>query len=476
MGRVKWDSFTVHLIELLFDFFVIAASYTVIMYFYFNQRMDLFFETQNNLVFFAVTLSSLLIVNFFMYRVYRVSVINERLSKTYHKLFIGLLISSSVVYLTTFLYFNYTLPKQVIWFALFLQLVALFFSKYLFSKILLKYHVKHGMIFGPKEEVKKLLSKMLQDGNPYLKIKYLVYDDDTFDWSQIEDIILQVDYIYSSSNISNLYKTQLSKFCLSHHKIYYIVPSIFELMINRSRYETISDILTFKIKPLGLSLEQRFLKRLMDVILAIVILLASMPIMILISVLIKAQDRGPVLFSQQRVTKNQKHFRLYKFRTMIPNAEQKTGPIQSTTNDPRITKFGNFLRRSRLDELPQLFNVLKGDLSLVGPRALRFEEVNEFSELDENFKLRFSVKAGVTGLAQTRGYYHTEFKDKLVLDVMYICKYNIFYDIVILILTVRTVLDRRSAEGVASNKDLKNYFLQGSQIKQINSFADEIIY
>ena len=173
---------------------------------------------------------------------------------------------------------------------------------------------------------------------------------------------------------------------------------------------------------------------------------------------IKIYNRGPVLYTQKRVTRDQKEFTLYKLKTMIINADQDTGPVQASTNDKRITGIGRFLRRTRLDELPQLLNVIKGSMSFVGPRALRVEEVEEFIKSDKDFTLRFAVKAGVTGYAQVNGFYHTEYDRKLKMDLSYIADYSFFLDLMILIMTIRAVFDRDSAKGIEllENADIMN--------------------
>jgi len=136
---------------------------------------------------------------------------------------------------------------------------------------------------------------------------------------------------------------------------------------------------------------------------------------------------------------------------MIPNAEKHTGAVQASDNDPRITPIGRVLRATRIDELPQFINVLKGQMSIVGPRALRIEEVNQFEEQDSHFKFRANVKAGITGLAQTLGKYDTTFDDKLRLDLLYMRNYSFVKDLAIIFETVKVIFDRESSRGVKEN-------------------------
>lgn len=172
-------------------------------------------------------------------------------------------------------------------------------------------------------------------------------------------------------------------------------------------------------------------------------LMVSAPLMILIAFLIKLDSYGPVFFRQKRVGKNGKLFPMIKFRTMRSDAEMGTGPIWAQENDPRITRLGSFLRKTHLDELPQLFNVLRGDMSLVGPRPERPYFVNEFRKLIPNYEQRLCVKPGITGLAQIRQHYDETIEDvkrKVKYDVLYIQKMCPLLDLKILSMTFRAVV------------------------------------
>jgi lipopolysaccharide/colanic/teichoic acid biosynthesis glycosyltransferase len=153
-------------------------------------------------------------------------------------------------------------------------------------------------------------------------------------------------------------------------------------------------------------------------------------------------DRGPIFYTQVRVGLNGRLFRIVKFRTMHVGAERLTGPVWAAPDDTRVTKIGNFLRRSRLDEMPQIYNILKGDMSLVGPRPERPELVEEFCRLTPNFRNRLSARPGVAGLAQIRGSYATKPSDKLRYDELYIEKMGPWLDTKLLILAVLVVLRR----------------------------------
>ena len=159
-------------------------------------------------------------------------------------------------------------------------------------------------------------------------------------------------------------------------------------------------------------------------------------IIFIIPSLIWLEDRGPIFYSQNRIGKNKKIFKVYKFRTMIPDAEKISGAVWSTKNDPRITKIGHILRKTALDEIPQLLNIIKGEMSFVGPRAERPELHNEFTKTIPEFDERLKVTPGLSGLAQIRGSYDLEPSEKIKFDIEYIEKMSLFFDIKIIIFSV----------------------------------------
>ncbi|MEM4260738.1 MAG: exopolysaccharide biosynthesis polyprenyl glycosylphosphotransferase [Candidatus Woesearchaeota archaeon] len=185
------------------------------------------------------------------------------------------------------------------------------------------------------------------------------------------------------------------------------------------------------------------LKFVLDIFIALLGLILSLPLMLFSAFAIKISSKGPVFFKQERLGLNKVPFTLIKFRTMIDNAEKDTGPKWASKNDPRITKVGKFLRKTRLDELPQLFNVLKGDMSFVGPRPIRQHFADLLSKEIPNYNLRFSVKPGITGWAQVMGDYAGSVekqKDKFEYDLYYILNKSIWLDLFIIFKTIRTVL------------------------------------
>jgi len=181
-------------------------------------------------------------------------------------------------------------------------------------------------------------------------------------------------------------------------------------------------------------------KRLTDIVASLIGLIISLPILLITAVAIKLESSGPVIFKQQRVGLNGKEFTIYKFRSMVKNAEAKTGPVWAKKNDMRVTKVGKFIRKTRIDELPQFVNILKGEMSLVGPRPERAVFIEEFSKDYPHFEDRLLVKPGVTGLAQVTGGYELTPHQKARLDLLYIRRQGLWLDIKVLLQTVRVVI------------------------------------
>ena len=210
----------------------------------------------------------------------------------------------------------------------------------------------------------------------------------------------------------------------------------------------VDDIPMQRVTRMLLTAEQRVLKRILDIAVAVTALIILLPVMLITAVMIKLDSKGPVLYSQERVGLYGKTFFVHKFRSMKQDAEAKCGPVLAAEGDPRITKFGRFMRATRLDELPQLFNVLKGEMSIVGPRPERPFFVKQFIAQKPEYDYRHNVKPGITGLAQIAGKYNTSAYDKLIYDLLYIQDVSVKTDLMIMLQTFKVLLTKSSTEGV----------------------------
>ena len=230
------------------------------------------------------------------------------------------------------------------------------------------------------------------------------------------------------------------KFCYENSVRAYIAPKISDIIIRGADDIRLFDTPLLLCRNYGLDVEQRTLKRLFDIVFSLFAILFFSPIMIFSAIAIKLHDGGPILFKQKRLTIDGKVFNVLKFRSMVVDAEKLSGPVLASEDDPRITPIGKFLRKFRLDELPQLLNILKGDMSVVGPRPERPELSEEYKKEMPEFEFRLKVKAGLTGYAQVIGVYDTVPYDKLKMDLMYIENYSFRMDLQIILMTIKTML------------------------------------
>jgi len=202
----------------------------------------------------------------------------------------------------------------------------------------------------------------------------------------------------------------------------------------------------------------KFLKRFFDIVICSIAIIVLTPLWIIVAIAIKCDSKGPVFFAQERRTKNGRVFRMYKFRSMVVNAESMGAGLFNYENDPRVTKVGRFLRNTSIDELPQLWNVIKGDLSIVGPRPCVKYELGDFDTLNKKYKKRFEVRAGITGLAQVKGRNKNSWEEKVTYDNQYIDEFKkqgLWLDIKILFSTVAKVFRKQDIyeEKVDSTMD-----------------------
>ena len=238
------------------------------------------------------------------------------------------------------------------------------------------------------------------------------------------------------------------KYCFANRIRTYSVPKISDILLRSSVELNLFDSPLLLSRNIGLQIEQEFCKRAMDVIGSLIGIVITSPFFLLIAVCIKLTDGGPVFYKQKRLTKDGKIFDIYKFRTMIQNAEKETGARLASEHDPRILPVGRLLRRTRLDELPQIFNILKGEMSIVGPRPERPELAAEIEKEIPEFSYRLKVKAGLTGYAQVYGKYNTTSYDKLKLDLTYIRSYSMLLDLKLILMTPKIMFMKESTEGV----------------------------
>lgn len=246
-------------------------------------------------------------------------------------------------------------------------------------------------------------------------------------------------------------ENKLIKYCFKNSIRVYFTPKISDIIVKSTTDINLFDSPLFLCRNAGLSVEQRILKRLIDIVLSLIGIIVSSPLMLLVAVWIKIYDGGPILFKQKRCTIGGREFWIYKFRSMVVDAE-KYGVRPTTDGDERITRPGKFIRAARIDELPQLFNILKGDMSIVGPRPERIEHVKAYCDEIPEFSFRMKVKGGLTGYAQVYGRYNTSPYDKLKMDLIYIVNYSFLLDLQIMLETIKIIFQKESTEGFTDDR------------------------
>lgn len=242
-------------------------------------------------------------------------------------------------------------------------------------------------------------------------------------------------------------RNRILKYCYGKSVRTYTTPKISDILLRSAESIHMFDTPLLLFRNMGLTFDQKIVKRMMDIALSLPAVVILLPVFAATAVAIKAYDGGPVLFRQDRCTKDGKVFSIYKFRSMVVDAEKEGRSVPATDGDPRITPVGRLIRATRIDELPQLFNILKGDMSIVGPRPERVEHVELYTREIPEFAFRMKVKGGLTGYAQVYGKYNTTAYDKLKLDLMYIQNYSVILDLKIILKTIKVLFMKESTKG-----------------------------
>lgn len=247
-------------------------------------------------------------------------------------------------------------------------------------------------------------------------------------------------------------RNKLLKFCYSRSIRVYMMPKIPDIMIKGSDQLHLFDTPILLTREYAMTIEQRVVKRLIDVVCALILMVVTSPFMVVTAIAIKLYDGGPVLYKQVRCTRDMREFQILKFRSMRTDAEKDGIARLAAKNDSRITPIGKFIRKVRIDELPQLFNILNGEMSFIGPRPERPEIIRQYQEDMPEFTFRTKVKAGLAGYAQVYGKYNTTPYDKLKLDLFYIENYSVWLDLKLMLLTLKILFQAESTEGVDTNQ------------------------
>ncbi len=293
--------------------------------------------------------------------------------------------------------------------------------------------------YSPDDLIRKIASR---------EDKYAIQEAVHYDLGY--DAIVEKIHQYGSVILMDIpasIRNPLLKYCFEQNIRCYSVPKISDIMIKSASEIHLFDTALLLSRNMGLTVDQRLLKRGMDILLSLFFIVLTSPIMLLVALLVKCYDGGPVFFRQDRLTRNGKVFKVIKFRSMRVQREDAEY-VMTRKHDDRITPVGKILRAIHFDELPQLFNILKGEMSFVGPRPECPHLAEEYCQIVPEFNYRLKVKAGLTGYAQVYGKYNTTPYDKLKLDLTYIQNYSFWLDLKLIMLTVKVLFHKENTEGI----------------------------
>ena len=359
---------------------------------------------------------------------------------------LSLIITNGLEYLQLSLLESKMLPPSGFLAVLAVQLVVVVPIAFLIDK--LYYHLNPAhmaiIIYGNEEKAGEYRGIVGKHRKKF-EISHVVSQNE-----QVNALIRRIEEAESVFfiDVDEKKRESLLEYCFMHNKRTYILPTFSGVLLNTAEISWISNTPVFLPKSPVMDPVAQFTKRVMDVVISMIAIVALSWLMLITWVVIRLYDRQPAIFKQTRITKGGKLFTLFKFRSMRPDAENDEIPRLAAKDDDRVTPFGRFIRKTRIDELPQLFNVLAGAMSLVGPRPERPEIAKQYEEIYPNFSFRTKVKAGLTGFAQIYGRYDTAPDEKLFLDIVYIEKFSIWQDVKLLLQTVKVVFMPSSTEGI----------------------------
>lgn len=329
---------------------------------------------------------------------------------------------------------------------IFISLVWINFCDYFYRRV---FPPREMLLIHGEREIADILQKFSSRKDKYRIVKCMDVKEGL--WKLEEEIEKGYGAIVLW-DIPTAERNHLLKYCYSRSIRVYMMPKIPDVLVKGSDQLHLFDTPIFLTREYALSVEQRMVKRLIDIFCSLILLVIASPFMLLTAICIKCYDGGPVFYKQIRCTRDGREFQIMKFRSMSVDAEKDGVARLATKNDKRITPVGKFIRMVRIDELPQLINILKGDMSFIGPRPERPEIIRQYMEDMPEFAFRMKVKAGLAGYAQVYGKYNTTPYDKLKLDLCYIENYSLWLDLKLMLLTLKILMKPESTEGVETSQ------------------------
>ena len=402
---------------------------------------------------YILVFAGFLVFFFTMYDLYKVKtdeVFNSAVSTTFSVIFSGVL-----TFIVSFA-LQWNLLSIVVWLCEIGVLFPMLVVWRTIAAILIKNHgpKKKCLIIENMNSTSRLARKLKYASNLGRETTYYMIDEENPDEVDaiINEKIQSYDLIFISPAIStDVYHRIMSRAFILGKEVG-VLANLDSVSTFHGTICQVDDTPVIEKCGANMTRLQRVIKRAFDIVFSLVLCIICLPIFLVCAILIKLDSKGPVFYKQKRYTIQKKEFEVYKFRTMVADAE-KNGAQFAAENDPRITKVGKILRATRLDELPQLLNILSGSMSVVGPRPERPVFADDFSKHVKDYDMRFCVKAGLTGYAQIYGKYNTRVSDKILMDIIYIVNYSLLLDLKIILLTGKTMFMKSATEGFDEEKD-----------------------
>jgi exopolysaccharide biosynthesis polyprenyl glycosylphosphotransferase len=428
------------LVQLLIDLLVIYFSYFICIYIknFFGKPYNSINITSIEAFVPYVAIAYLLL--FLIYRLYEISTID------FYETFLGIFFSTLIIFILGFAlpFFLrvFAVPRTVIIYSFIIQFILLVLLHWIVNKIYINImpHSKVLLLSKDDSEAKTVSEYVgnIRTGRTSVELMIVEGKDSL---KNVEEVLNTFHLFVIDDSFTLEEKSELLKIFAYRDKSVYLVPGVYELLLLNPRTHIVNDLTLFEINLVNSSSIERVVKRAIDIIVSLVALIVFSPVILFVSLSILFDSGRPVFFLQERAGVNGKTFKTIKFRTMIKDAEKYTGPVLSSEDDPRITKVGKFLRKAGFDEILQFINVLKGDLSVVGPRPERPELMEKIQKDMPNFDMRLKVRPGITGFAQLHGKYDTPSDDKLKMDLLYAKQKNVILtDIYVMFNTVKLFL------------------------------------
>ena len=442
MSEISNHKFVIILADLL----CILAAYVAAFYIRYNGF------PQKNWESFVSLLPWILLIGLFFISVYELYALERKntLWDIVVKIVVAVIFMAFLTMSASYLFREFAMPRSIILIASIFTILFMTGFKIIYLKLTRRNIVGKVLLIGDDSNTQRMIAKIKHPMLKGTRVKHL-QPNTTID--KIKHHIRHADYVVLCTSVSKELKSEIIYHAMEVNKVVYVIPTLYELLLQRASVTPLEDTLVMSVKPFGLTWDQTLFKRAFDIAATGLIIILASPILLITALIVKFEDpKGSIIYKQERYGKNNKPFTIYKFRSMIEGAESDTGPVLATQGDDRITKIGKFLRATRLDELPQLFNVLKGDMSLVGPRPERGFFIKQLTKEYYHYGYRNSVQPGITGYAQIMGKYSTEVDDKLRFDLYYIRNYSFWRDIVILLKTFIVLFDKTKAEGTVVKK------------------------